>query len=113
VSPIRQALKNWSQEILLRIQVKLYGVFRSAAGSSSLELQILDNVPTVRTAISCMVSQASFRDLKQLLVDDQTSDPRSNALIMVSGHEISTLNGLDTTLAEDDELSLLPVAHGG
>ena len=97
----------------MRIQVKLYGVFRSAAGSSSLELEIRDSVPTVRTAISHMVSQASFRDLKQLLVDDQTSDPRPNALIMVSGREISTLSGLDTTLAENDELSLLPVVHGG
>ena len=40
-------------------------------------------------------------------------DPRPNALIMVSGREISTLNGLDTMLTEEDELSLLPVAHGG
>jgi molybdopterin converting factor small subunit len=32
---------------------------------------------------------------------------------MVSGREIGSLNGLETRVSSDDELALLPVAHGG
>jgi molybdopterin converting factor small subunit len=95
------------------VRVRLFGVFRSAAKTSELSLHVSDGTPTVKTVISQIVSTESFAALKQLLLDSETSDPRPNALIMVSGREISTLNGLETKLTEDDELSLLPVAHGG
>ena len=92
--------------------MKLYGVFRSAVGSGSLLLELPLGTPTVRTAIDALASP-DYRGLAQLLLSDQSADPRPNALIMVSGREISTLNGLETPLLESDELSLLPVVHGG
>jgi molybdopterin converting factor small subunit len=95
------------------VRVRLFGVFRSAAKTSELNLHVSDEKPTVKAVISQIVSAESFAGLKQLLLDSETSDPRPNALIMVSGREIGTLNGLETKLTEDDELSLLPVAHGG
>ena len=88
-------------------------MFRSAARSANIELELSSTTPTVRTAIDALASHSDYRDLTQLLLDSQTSDPRPNALIMVSGREINTLNGLETPLLESDELSLLPVAHGG
>jgi molybdopterin converting factor small subunit len=91
----------------------LYGVFRTAAGSGQIQLDVPSQKPTVRSIIEHLVAQADCYELKPLLIDSGTMDPRPNALIMVSGREISTLNGLDTILAEGDELSLLPVAHGG
>jgi molybdopterin converting factor small subunit len=93
--------------------VKLYGVFRSAAGSSSIQLELPSNSPTVGTVIDVLSSHEEYRGLVQLLLSDQTTDPRPNALIMVSGREISTRSGLETPLQESDELLLLPVAHGG
>jgi molybdopterin converting factor small subunit len=97
----------------MEIHVRLFGVFRSAAKTSELSLHLADANPTVKAVISQIASAESFAALKQLLLDSETSDPRSNALIMVSGREIGTLNGLQTKLSRDDELSLLPVAHGG
>lgn len=97
----------------MNVHIRLYGVFRSAAKASELDLRIPDENPTVKSAISHLVSKQSLADLKKLLLDIETSDPRPNALIMVSGREINTLNGLDTKLINDDELALLPVAHGG
>jgi len=88
-------------------------VFRSAARSANIELELSSTTPTVRTAIDALALRSDYRDLTQLLLDSQTSDPRPNALIMVSGREINTLNGLEAPLLESDELSLLPVAHGG
>ena len=97
----------------MNIHVKLFGVFRSAARSSELAIQIQDENPTVKSVISSLVSQKSLASLREVLLDSENADPRPNALIIVSGREISTLDGLETTLTEDDELSLLPIAHGG
>jgi molybdopterin converting factor small subunit len=97
----------------LIIPLRLYGVFRSAAGSEKVELNIPVDEPTVRSAIDEITSRPDLRELKQLVLDGETLDPRPNALIMVSGREISTLDSLDTKLKATDELSLLPIAHGG
>ena len=66
---------------------------------------------TVRYAIEELIRREDLRDLRTLLIS--SSDPRSNALILVSGREIGSLNGLETELKDNDELALLPVAHGG
>jgi len=97
----------------MNVHVRLYGVFRSAAKTSELNLHVPDSDPTVKAAMSQLVSAELFASLRQLLFDSEMADPRPNALIMVSGREIGTLEGLETRLTEDDELSLLPVAHGG
>ena len=97
----------------MKVHVKLYGVFRTAARSTSIQLELPSDTPTVRTAIDALASHSDYRALIQLLLSDQTPDPRPNALIMVSGREIGAMNGLETPLVESDELSLLPVVHGG
>ncbi|MGD0690510.1 MAG: MoaD/ThiS family protein [Candidatus Bathyarchaeia archaeon] len=97
----------------MRVQLKLYGVFRSAASANSLTVELPENERTVKSAIERIFALGEFRTLRSLLMDSTTSDPRPNALIMVSGREINTLRGLETELKEGDELALLPVAHGG
>lgn len=97
----------------MNVHLRFYGVFRSAAKTSELDLDVKGKNPTVKSVISQLVSHEQFEGLKQLLLDSETSDPRPNALVMVSGREINTLKGLETELTENDELALLPVAHGG
>lgn len=97
----------------MNIHLKLYGVFRTAAKANELVIEVPEKNPTVRMVIARLVSQKTFESLKQLLMDSDTSDPRPNALIMVSGREINALKGLETTLTESDELALLPIVHGG
>jgi molybdopterin converting factor small subunit len=97
----------------MRIHLKLYGVFRSAANANHIDLDVPSHRPTVRLVVSQLVSDERFKDLKRLLLDTENLDPRPNALIMVSGREINTLKGLETELTENDELALLPIAHGG
>lgn len=97
----------------MNVHVRLFGVFRSAAKTSEVDIQVREENATVKSIISQLVSQESYASLRQLLLNSETADPRPNALIMVSGCEINTLNGLETKLTEKDELSLLPVAHGG
>ena len=97
----------------MRVNLRLYGVFRSTAGASNIQLELPSDTPTVRTVFDVLSSDNSYRDLVKLLLSDQTGDPRPNAVIMVSGREISSRNGLETPILEGDELLLLPVAHGG
>lgn len=97
----------------MRVRLKLYGIFRTAANASTLALDIPDEAPTVRIAIERMLSRDEFVGLRSLLIDDPNLDPRPKALILVSGREINALKGLETELREEDELALLPVAHGG
>jgi molybdopterin converting factor small subunit len=93
--------------------IKFFGVFRSAAKTNEVHLQVTEENPTVKSVISQLLSQEPFADLKRVLLDGETNDPRPNALIMVSGREISTLNGMETELDANDDLALLPIAHGG
>jgi molybdopterin converting factor small subunit len=97
----------------MNLHLKLYGVFRTAANANEVNLTVPETAPTVRAVITQLLSETRFEDLKRLLVDAETSDPRPNALIMVSGREINSLKGLDTELNEKDELAFLPIAHGG
>jgi len=99
--------------IPLKIRLRFYGVFRTAARTNELVIEVAGKPPTVRSVIMQLVAQKEFLGLRQLLLENETSDPRPNALIMVSGREINTLSGLETALTEKDELALLPVAHGG
>lgn len=97
----------------MRVRLKLYGVFRTAANASNFTLDIPEEKPTVRMAIQRLVSRKEFGELQSLLIDSANLDPRPKALILVSGREINVLKGLETELNEDDELALLPIAHGG
>ncbi len=38
---------------------------------------------------------------------------RANTLILINGIEISALNGDKTKLKEGDNITLIPVSHGG
>lgn len=97
----------------MNIHLKFYGVFRTAAKTNGFDLEVEDDLSTVRSVVCKIASQDRFAGLKHLLFDNESIDPRPNALIMVSGREINTLKGLDTELSDNDELALLPVAHGG
>ncbi len=95
------------------IHFKFYGVFRTAAKTGELVVPVAEKNPTVRRVIFQLLAEERFEELKHLLFDSETSDPRPNALIMVSGREISALKGLETELTASDEVAVLPIAHGG
>jgi len=52
-------------------------------------------------------------NIKELLISPQNDEFRLNSLILVNGVEISVLNGLETKLFDEDEITLIPVIHGG
>jgi len=98
------------RHLSIRVEVRLLGVFRGLAGIDRLSLEVeRSNVKNV-----IMVLAGLFpTEAKRLLIDPDLDDPRPNALILLNGREINVLNGLGTEVADGDEITLIPVVHGG
>ena len=96
---------------MIHIKIRFLGVFRECSGKSRVTIEFEDAV-TVRKVVQKLTEILSSR-FKKILIDPELSDPRPNALILVNGKEIGVLQGLQTILDDDDEMVLLPVAHGG
>jgi len=93
-----------------KVNVRLLGVFRGFSGKSRVTLKLEE--PTVRKVIQKLAHSLSV-EAKRLIVDLEFNDARPNALILVNGEEIGVLKGLETEINEGDEVTLIPVAHGG
>jgi len=96
--------------LTINVKVRLLGVFRGFYGKSQLSLK--PEEPTVRKVIQTLAKSLST-EARRLLIDPELNDPRPNALILVNGKEISVLKGLETEINEDDEVTLIPISHGG
>jgi MoaD family protein len=92
------------------ITVKLVGAFRGISGKSKLAIEF-GGMVSLRKAINEIAEEVP--KLKRILIDPELEDPKPNTLILVNGKEISVLNGLDTMLADGDEVVFVPVVHGG
>lgn len=92
------------------VKVRLLGVFRGLAGRDAVSLKLKN--ATVRTALRTLAETVS-PEARKMLLDSEMNDPRSNAVILLNGIEISALDGLETKIKDGDELTVIPIAHGG
>jgi len=96
--------------LTIHVKVRLLGVFRGFSGKSQLVLKL--EQATVRNVIQTL-AESLTTEAKRLLIDPELNDPRPNALILLNGREINVLNGLETEVDEGDEITLIPISHGG
>lgn len=95
----------------ITIKVRSFGVLRKHFGKSSLSLRMES-----RTTVGEVLHKLSTifpRDFQRNVTYFDLEDLRPNALVLVNGKEINTLNGLETVLDNNDEIVLIPVSHGG
>jgi MoaD family protein len=92
------------------VTVRFIGSLRASAGKSRFALE-LEKAVSLRELVTKIVEEQP--KLKRVLIDPELDDPRTNVLMLVNGKEISVLKGLDTKLKDGDELTLIPVVHGG
>lgn len=92
------------------IIVKFIGAFRGISGKSALSIKVKEAVPLSKVVKRVVEEEPK---LKRALIDPELEDPRPNTLILVNGKEISVLNGLDTIVENGDEVTFVPVVHGG
>jgi len=96
--------------LTVNVKVRLLGVFRGSLGKSQLSLRL--EQATVRNVIQTLAASLPT-EAKRLLIDTELNDPRPNALILLNGKEINVLKGLETEIREGDEVTLIPISHGG
>ena len=94
----------------MAVTFKFIGSLRSMTGKSKFTLNLKDNVP-----LGEVIKKVSdeLPKLGRVLMDSDREIASSNALILVNGKDISVLNGLKTLLKDGDEVTLVPVLHGG
>ena len=96
--------------VAAKVRVRLLGVFREFPGKSQIILRL--EKPTIGSAVQSLAKLFPI-ELRRLLIDPELNDPRPNALILLNGREISALKGLETPVSDGDEITLIPVSHGG
>jgi len=94
----------------LRVNVKLLGVFRGLTGKDRIQLEFKG--AQVRDVVLALAESLPL-EARALLIDPELDDPRSNVLILLNGREISVLEGMETAVTDGDEVTIVPVAHGG
>ena len=97
--------------MIISVNVRFMGIFQRLSGKKKLQIK-LEAPATVRKVV-VLLSEMFSSNFKQVLVDSQLNDPRAKALILVGGNEISVLKGLETTIKDNEEISFIPIVHGG
>lgn len=87
------------------------GIFQRLSGKKHFKLRIEE--PTTVRKIITELTKIFSNEFKQVLIDSQLDDPRPNALILVGGKEINSLDGLETKIKDSEEIVLIPMVHGG
>lgn len=85
------------------IRVKLHGRLRMAAGSEDIELP-----ETVRN-VGDLVEELTRRlgpDARRLVFDPGTRELSPSVIILVNGHSVKMLEGLNTRLLEKDAVTI-------
>lgn len=96
--------------MVVNVKVRFLGVFRGLYGKSKMILKL--EKPTVGNAVQSL-AELLATESRSLLIDPELNDPRPNTLILLNGREVSALNGLETLVSDGDEITLIPVSHGG
>lgn len=94
----------------MNITVRFIGSLKASVGKRRFMLEF-DRTVSLREVVTRIIEEQP--KLKQALIDPELNDPRTNVLILVNGKEIGVLEGLETELKDGDELTLIPVVHGG
>ena len=96
--------------VAVRLDVRLMGVLRDAAGSTEIRLEVEEG-----SSLGDMVDRLieKLPDLEDALIDKVVDSYAPNALILVDGVEASNLDGSSTSLRDGSTLVFLPVTHGG
>jgi molybdopterin synthase sulfur carrier subunit len=94
----------------MRIKVRLIGVLKRACRKDEFQVD-LDEGLSLRDVILKLIENE--RVLENLILDPELKDPRPNTIILINGREMNVLKGLETEIKNGDEITIIPVIHGG
>ena len=89
------------------VTVKIPGQLRAVTGGESEA--VVDEATTVGEVLDALFDQ--FGELRDRICED--GDLRRFVNVYVQGEDIRFLDGLDTTVEDGDEVTILPAVAGG
>jgi len=93
------------------MRVVFYANFRELVGRKEVEVH---GVRTVRELIEYLAEHYNPQLRKELLESPRVGPEKPiDGMVLVNGHNVLHLNGLDTELKDDDEVHIFPPAGGG
>lgn len=95
---------------MVLVKVEFVGTLRGTVGRKRHEI-MLDDPATVGMLLKKLNDSLKLKSGS--LMDGESTNPRSDILILVNGKEVSVLDGLTTKLEERASVALIPVSHGG
>ena len=87
----------------MAIRVKLHGRLRMMAGSA--ELEIPDTVKNVGDLLEELTRRLT-PEIKRYMFDPGTKELSPSLVVLVNGHSIRMLEGLNTPLTERDDITI-------
>jgi molybdopterin synthase sulfur carrier subunit len=91
------------------MNVKVFGTLRSIIGEKELEIS-LDQEGTIGAMLDQLT--ITYPKLQAKLIGEEETPP-TGVNILVNGRSIRFLDGLNTSVEEDDEVALFPPLGGG
>lgn len=87
--------------------IKFFAFIRDYTGAREISI---DNCPDLRGLLERLCIRCGPRLRAKLFTGDRLSE---DIIILVNGRHIEHLDGLDTKLRENDEISIFPKVAGG
>lgn len=91
------------------MRVKIFATLRSLVGAKEVEVDV-GTGDTVRNMLEKLT--AEYSALRERVLDDD-GNLQSSINVFVNGRSIKFLDGLNSTIQEDDRLALFPAVGGG
>ncbi|WP_297419142.1 ubiquitin-like small modifier protein 1 [Thermococcus sp.] len=93
------------------MRVRFYATFREIIGRKEVEVT---GVKTVGELLDYLAEHYTPEIKKQLLETPRVGpDKPIDGMILVNGHNVLHIKGLETKLSEDDDVRIFPPAGGG
>jgi MoaD family protein len=96
----------------LKVKVEFLGHVRNMIGSSREEEVEISEGASVAELLT-VLSEKYGAPFKKAVYEKSSGDVKSNYIITVNGYLLNQLKGLETKLASNDHVTLLPIVSGG
>lgn len=92
----------------MQLELRFFATFREAVGSKTIGREYEDD-STVGDVLTALEDE--FEGLAGQLIEDGDLRPQIN--VLKNGREVLHIDGIETTLADGDTLSIFPPVAGG
>jgi len=98
---------------LLRVTVRFFTSLREIVGKKEQTLEFPNNEPVTVNTVLKKLAKNYGKDFVEYIYDNKSGNVKGFLQFLINGRSVSTLRGLDTELADNDILAIIPPVGGG